>query len=85
MCVDFFIFMFLLDRYASAFGSVLVFAALVRHFFVYLCLCDLQVSNGTEAPSGRHSVTAETQIQKEEQEDQEGFQQAQRPYSSLPR
>uniref|UniRef100_A0A674PS02 Par-3 family cell polarity regulator n=1 Tax=Takifugu rubripes TaxID=31033 RepID=A0A674PS02_TAKRU len=32
-------------------------------------------------PSGRHSVTVETQFQKEEQEDQEG----QRQYSSLPR
>ncbi|XP_056868673.1 partitioning defective 3 homolog isoform X5 [Takifugu flavidus] len=39
------------------------------------------VSNGMEMPSGRHSVTVETQFQKEEQEDQEG----QRQYSSLPR
>lgn len=85
VCVEIFIFMFLSNTYASAFGSVLVCAALLCHHFVYLCLCDLQVSNGTEAPSGRHSVTVETQIQKEEQEDQEGFQQAQRQYSSLPR
>uniref|UniRef100_UPI0037E96FBA partitioning defective 3 homolog n=1 Tax=Semicossyphus pulcher TaxID=241346 RepID=UPI0037E96FBA len=42
------------------------------------------VSNGTEAPSGRHSVTVETQAQKQE-EDRDGFQQAQRQYSSLPR
>lgn len=49
--------------------------------FVYLRPCDLQVSNGMEMPSGRHSVTVETQVQKEEQEDQEG----QRQYSSLPR
>ncbi|CAF98763.1 unnamed protein product, partial [Tetraodon nigroviridis] len=43
------------------------------------------VSNGTETPSGRHSVTVETQIQKEEQEGQEDVQQTQRQYSSLPR
>lgn len=65
----------------SAVGSMLVFAALLCHDFVYLCPCDLQVSNGMEMPSGRHSVTVETQVQKEEQEDQEG----QRQYSSLPR
>ncbi|XP_053268605.1 partitioning defective 3 homolog isoform X3 [Pleuronectes platessa] len=41
------------------------------------------VSNGTETQSGRHSVTVETQ--KEQQEDGDGFQQAQRQYSSLPR
>lgn len=52
---------------------------------MYPCLCDLEVSNGTEMSSGRHSVTVETQIQKEEQEDQDGFNQAQRQYSSLPR
>ncbi|XP_074549248.1 partitioning defective 3 homolog isoform X2 [Halichoeres trimaculatus] len=42
------------------------------------------VSNGTETQSGRHSVTVETQAQKQE-EDRDGFQQAQRQYSSLPR
>lgn len=43
-----------------------------------------QVSNGTETQSGRHSVTVvETQVQK--QEDRDGFQQAHRQYSSLPR
>uniref|UniRef100_A0A8D3CQ02 Par-3 family cell polarity regulator n=1 Tax=Scophthalmus maximus TaxID=52904 RepID=A0A8D3CQ02_SCOMX len=42
-------------------------------------------SNGTEAQSGRHSVTVETQAQKEQQEDGDGLQQAQRQYSSLPR
>ncbi|XP_034428503.1 partitioning defective 3 homolog isoform X2 [Hippoglossus hippoglossus] len=41
------------------------------------------VSNGTEMQSGRHSVKLETQ--KEQQEDRDGFQQAQRQYSSLPR
>ncbi|XP_075968718.1 partitioning defective 3 homolog [Anarhichas minor] len=39
------------------------------------------VSNGMEKPSGRHSVTIETQ----QQEDKDGFQQAQRHYNSLPR
>ncbi|XP_059183110.1 partitioning defective 3 homolog [Centropristis striata] len=43
------------------------------------------VSNGTETPSGRHSVTVDSQVQKEQQEDRDGFQQAQRQYSSLPR
>lgn len=43
-----------------------------------------RVSNGTETQSGRHSVTVvETQVQK--QEDRDGFQQAHRQYSSLPR
>ncbi|XP_070784577.1 partitioning defective 3 homolog [Enoplosus armatus] len=42
-------------------------------------------SNGTETPSGRHSVTVESQVQKQQQEDRDGFQQAQRQYSSLPR
>uniref|UniRef100_A0A673BZ49 PDZ domain-containing protein n=1 Tax=Sphaeramia orbicularis TaxID=375764 RepID=A0A673BZ49_9TELE len=42
-------------------------------------------SNGTEAQSGRHSVTVETQVQKQEQEDRDGVQQASRQYSSLPR
>ena len=50
-----------------------------------LCNCLLQVSNGTEAPSGRHSVTVDSQVQKQQQEDRDGFQQAQRQYSSLPR
>uniref|UniRef100_A0A673C5W7 PDZ domain-containing protein n=1 Tax=Sphaeramia orbicularis TaxID=375764 RepID=A0A673C5W7_9TELE len=35
--------------------------------------------------SGRHSVTVETQVQKQEQEDRDGVQQASRQYSSLPR
>ncbi|XP_034416233.1 partitioning defective 3 homolog isoform X2 [Cyclopterus lumpus] len=39
------------------------------------------VSNGTETPSGRHSVTVEAQ----QPEDRDGFQQAQRQYNSLPR
>uniref|UniRef100_A0A8C4DYX8 Par-3 family cell polarity regulator n=1 Tax=Dicentrarchus labrax TaxID=13489 RepID=A0A8C4DYX8_DICLA len=43
------------------------------------------VSNGTETPSGRHSVTVESQVQKQQQEDRDDFQQAQRQYSSLPR
>ncbi|XP_073344421.1 partitioning defective 3 homolog [Pagrus major] len=43
------------------------------------------VSNGTETPSGRHSVTVDNQVQKQQQEDRDGFQQAQRQYSSLPR
>ncbi|XP_054478470.1 partitioning defective 3 homolog isoform X2 [Anoplopoma fimbria] len=43
------------------------------------------VSNGTETPSGRHSVAVETQVQKQQQEDIDGFQQAQRQYNSLPR
>ncbi|KAM3593420.1 uncharacterized protein V6R79_012640 [Siganus canaliculatus] len=40
------------------------------------------VSNGTETLSGRHSVTVDTQVQKQQQDD---FHQAQRQYSSLPR
>ncbi|XP_070842247.1 partitioning defective 3 homolog isoform X2 [Chaetodon trifascialis] len=43
------------------------------------------VSNGTETLSGRHSVTVETQVQKQQQEDRDSFQQAQRQYNSLPR
>ncbi|XP_039646285.1 partitioning defective 3 homolog isoform X4 [Perca fluviatilis] len=43
------------------------------------------VSNGTETLSGRHSVTVETQVQKQQQEDRDGFQPAQRQYNSLPR
>uniref|UniRef100_A0A3Q3EI71 Par-3 family cell polarity regulator n=1 Tax=Labrus bergylta TaxID=56723 RepID=A0A3Q3EI71_9LABR len=42
-------------------------------------------SNGMETQSGRHSVTVETQAQKKQEEDRDGFQQAQRQYSSLPR
>ncbi|KAM4718376.1 partitioning defective 3 homolog isoform 2-T2 [Anableps anableps] len=41
------------------------------------------VSNGTETQSGCHSATVETQ--KQQQEDRDGFQQASRQYSSLPR
>uniref|UniRef100_A0A671YS28 Par-3 family cell polarity regulator n=1 Tax=Sparus aurata TaxID=8175 RepID=A0A671YS28_SPAAU len=38
------------------------------------------------APSGRHSVTVDSQVQKQQQEDRDqSFQQAQRQYSSLPR
>ncbi|XP_034561680.1 partitioning defective 3 homolog isoform X2 [Notolabrus celidotus] len=43
------------------------------------------VSNGMETQSGRHSVTVDTQAQKQQEEDRDGFQQAQRQYSSLPR
>uniref|UniRef100_A0A665VEL1 Partitioning defective 3 homolog n=1 Tax=Echeneis naucrates TaxID=173247 RepID=A0A665VEL1_ECHNA len=43
------------------------------------------VNNGTETQSGRHAVTVETQTQKQQQEDRDGFQQAPRQYSSLPR
>ncbi|XP_062297734.1 partitioning defective 3 homolog isoform X2 [Scomber scombrus] len=42
-------------------------------------------NNGTETASGRHSVTVEAQVQKQQQDDRDGFQQAQRQYSSLPR
>lgn len=42
-------------------------------------------SNGTETSSGRHSVTVETQVQKQQQEDRDDFPQAQRQYNSLPR
>ncbi|XP_044195701.1 partitioning defective 3 homolog isoform X3 [Thunnus albacares] len=42
-------------------------------------------NNGTETASGRHSVTVDTQVQKQQQDDRDGFQQAQRQYSSLPR
>ncbi|XP_038147960.1 partitioning defective 3 homolog isoform X2 [Cyprinodon tularosa] len=42
-----------------------------------------QVSNGTETQSGRHSATVDTPNQ--QQEDRDGFQQASRHYSSLPR
>uniref|UniRef100_A0A3B4FIS8 Par-3 family cell polarity regulator n=1 Tax=Pundamilia nyererei TaxID=303518 RepID=A0A3B4FIS8_9CICH len=35
--------------------------------------------------SGRHSVTVETQVQKQQQEDRDDFPQAQRQYNSLPR
>uniref|UniRef100_A0A7N8Y9K7 Par-3 family cell polarity regulator n=1 Tax=Mastacembelus armatus TaxID=205130 RepID=A0A7N8Y9K7_9TELE len=41
--------------------------------------------NGTETPSGRHSVTAEMSVQKLQPADRDGFQQAQRKYNSLPR
>ncbi|XP_053714846.1 partitioning defective 3 homolog isoform X3 [Synchiropus splendidus] len=40
------------------------------------------VNNGTETQSGRHSVTLESQVQKD---DQENLQQAQRSFTSLPR
>ncbi|XP_026148084.1 partitioning defective 3 homolog isoform X2 [Mastacembelus armatus] len=43
------------------------------------------VKNGTETPSGRHSVTAEMSVQKLQPADRDGFQQAQRKYNSLPR
>uniref|UniRef100_A0A3Q1CPV1 PDZ domain-containing protein n=1 Tax=Amphiprion ocellaris TaxID=80972 RepID=A0A3Q1CPV1_AMPOC len=43
------------------------------------------VTNGTEAQSGRHSVTVDTQVQKQQQDDRDGFQQAPRQYNSLPR
>ncbi|XP_030612054.1 partitioning defective 3 homolog isoform X2 [Archocentrus centrarchus] len=42
-------------------------------------------SNGTETSSGRHSVTVDTQVQKQQQEDRDDFQQSQRQYNSLPR
>uniref|UniRef100_A0A671YXS7 Par-3 family cell polarity regulator n=1 Tax=Sparus aurata TaxID=8175 RepID=A0A671YXS7_SPAAU len=54
-----------------------------RHIY---SLAQPWVSNGTEAPSGRHSVTVDSQVQKQQQEDRDqSFQQAQRQYSSLPR
>ncbi|XP_029101935.1 partitioning defective 3 homolog isoform X4 [Scleropages formosus] len=40
---------------------------------------------GPYTPSGRHSVSVETQVQRQRQEERESFQQAQRQYSSLPR
>ncbi|XP_028289219.1 partitioning defective 3 homolog isoform X2 [Parambassis ranga] len=49
------------------------------------------VSNGTEMPSGRRSVTMESQAQKQQpqqqhqQEDRDGFQQGSRQFNSLPR
>ncbi|XP_067342139.1 partitioning defective 3 homolog isoform X3 [Channa argus] len=43
------------------------------------------VNPGMDTQSGRHSVTVETQVQKQQQEDRDGFQQSQRNYSSLPR
>uniref|UniRef100_A0A3B5ASL6 Par-3 family cell polarity regulator n=1 Tax=Stegastes partitus TaxID=144197 RepID=A0A3B5ASL6_9TELE len=44
------------------------------------------VTNGTDATqSGRHSVTVDSQVQKQQQDDRDGFQQAPRQYSSLPR
>ncbi|XP_061660645.1 partitioning defective 3 homolog isoform X2 [Syngnathoides biaculeatus] len=42
-------------------------------------------SKGMEMQSGRHSVTMESQVQKQHQEDRGSFRQAQRQYSSLPR
>uniref|UniRef100_A0A3B3SI61 Par-3 family cell polarity regulator n=1 Tax=Paramormyrops kingsleyae TaxID=1676925 RepID=A0A3B3SI61_9TELE len=36
------------------------------------------------APTGRHSVSLEVQMQRQRQDDEESFQQAQRQYSSLP-
>ncbi|XP_069067327.1 partitioning defective 3 homolog isoform X3 [Pleurodeles waltl] len=42
-------------------------------------------NSSTYTQSGRHSVSVEVQAQRERQEDREGFQQAQRQYSSLPR
>ncbi|XP_061522324.1 partitioning defective 3 homolog isoform X2 [Phycodurus eques] len=42
-------------------------------------------SNAMERQSGRNSVTMESQIQKQHQEDRDSFRQAQRQYSSLPR
>ncbi|KAM8822957.1 partitioning defective 3 homolog isoform 8-T8 [Spinachia spinachia] len=44
-----------------------------------------EVTNGMELPSGRHSVSVETQAQKQQQEDRDCFQQGQRQYNSLPR
>ncbi|XP_061614984.1 partitioning defective 3 homolog isoform X5 [Phyllopteryx taeniolatus] len=41
-------------------------------------------SNAMEMQSGRNSVTMESQIQKQHQEDRDSFRQAQRQYSSLP-
>ncbi|XP_068603804.1 partitioning defective 3 homolog [Brachionichthys hirsutus] len=42
-------------------------------------------SSGTEMPSGRHSVTVDREVQKQQQEDRDGFQQTQRHHGSLPR
>ncbi|XP_051910666.1 partitioning defective 3 homolog isoform X2 [Hippocampus zosterae] len=42
-------------------------------------------SNGMEMQSGRHSVTMESQVQKQHQEDGGSFRQAQRQSNSLPR
>ncbi|KAM9333282.1 partitioning defective 3 homolog isoform 2-T2 [Pholidichthys leucotaenia] len=42
------------------------------------------VSNGTEASSGRHSVTVDMQAQEQQQENRDGFQQTQRQYNSVP-
>ncbi|XP_045642359.1 partitioning defective 3 homolog isoform X13 [Ursus americanus] len=42
-------------------------------------------SSRAAAQSGRHSVSVEVQMQRQRQEEREGFQQAQRQYSSLPR
>ncbi|XP_054607324.2 partitioning defective 3 homolog isoform X2 [Nothobranchius furzeri] len=44
------------------------------------------VGSGMETQSGRHSATVETQVQKQQQqEDRDGFQQPHRQYNSLPR
>ncbi|XP_037135849.1 partitioning defective 3 homolog isoform X4 [Syngnathus acus] len=42
-------------------------------------------SNGMDVQSGRHSVTGESQVPKQHQEDGGSFRQAQRQYNSLPR
>ncbi|XP_072605329.1 partitioning defective 3 homolog isoform X31 [Vulpes vulpes] len=42
-------------------------------------------SSRAAAQSGRHSVSVEVQMQRQRQEERDGFQQAQRQYSSLPR
>ncbi|XP_068160046.1 partitioning defective 3 homolog [Antennarius striatus] len=43
------------------------------------------VNSGAEIPSGRHSVTVDNELQKQQQDDRDGFQQTQRHYGSLPR
>ncbi|XP_026217950.1 partitioning defective 3 homolog isoform X3 [Anabas testudineus] len=40
---------------------------------------------GNRMETGRHSITVETQVQKQQQEERDDFQQAQRKYNSLPR
>lgn len=50
-----------------------------------LFFCFYQATNGTEASSARHSVTTESQVQKQQQDDKDSFQQAQRQFNSLPR
>lgn len=58
---------------------------LVAIYYLWFCFFCWILQVGNRMETGRHSITVETQVQKQQQEERDDFQQAQRKYNSLPR